>query len=155
MRKIENKGDGSVETIRIGARARTNEGEGWREFEPADIIARMGSSSRPDPVPTSLAFECLGKVAFKGRGYNGYRARFRAIVSIFSVTRPLSEKEKEEQELMSTFQKIPQTWRTVFVDSPNMIPAWDLVTPENQIDTPNSSEHYTYPDYIWIDPPAR
>jgi hypothetical protein len=108
-------------------------------------------------VPTSLAFECLGKVAFKGRVYNGYRARFSAIVSIFSGTRPLSEKEKEkeEQELMSKFQQIPQTWRTVFVDSPNMLPAWDLVTPENQIDKPNSSEHYTYPGYIWIEPPAR
>jgi hypothetical protein len=170
MRKIEINdvtGYGTVETIRIGARAWTNKGGSWREFEPAfdaaEITTRMGSwrymyhdQGPPDPLPASLAFECLGKVSFKGRVYKGYRAPFNAVVSI-SVTGPLSEKEKqkEEQELLSKSQRMSQTWRTVLVDWPSLLPAWDLITPENQLDNPRGSEHYTYPGYIWIEPPAR
>jgi hypothetical protein len=62
-------------------------------------------------MTASLAFEYLDKVSFKGRVYKGYREPFNAVVSIFSVLGPLSEKEKEkeEQELLSKFQHLPQT----------------------------------------------
>jgi hypothetical protein len=63
--------------------------------------------------------------------------------------------EKEEQELLSKFQQMPQMWRTGFVDPTSMLPAWDLITPENQLDDPRSSERYTCSAYIWIEPPAQ
>jgi hypothetical protein len=176
MRMIEihdTPGDGTVETIQIGSRAWTNKGGSWREFEPTldavEMITRTGSVKYmySDQGPTdpahrhgqpSLAshtFECLGKVAFKGRMYNGYRESFEAVVSIFSGPLTEKEKEQEEQESLSKSQHMPQTWHTVFVDWPSMLPAWDLIAPESQLDNPRSSTRYSYPDYIWIEPPAR
>jgi hypothetical protein len=47
----------------------------------------------------------------------------------------------------------PQEWRTVFVDRESMLPAYDLVSQEYQLDNPSHKVQYTYPMDIKIEPP--
>lgn len=71
----------------------------------------------------------------------------------FSLLPPSPRSQEEEQKLLSKLRQMPQEWRTVFVEWPSMLPAYDLVAEENQLDNPRSSVHYTYPDKIKVEPP--
>jgi hypothetical protein len=164
MRQITTNGVpsyGTVETVRVGPRAWSNERaspyvkEEWHEWEPglAEEIysAGMDFSARPDrAVPVDTAFECLGRVELKGKVHIGYRTR---LANAVTTVGPVSE--KDEQELLSRLRQMPQHWRTVLLDWPSMLPAYDIVAQESQLDNPRSSEHYTYPDDIKIEPPLQ
>jgi len=152
MREITN----DVEIIRIGPRAWSSEG-GWHEWEPglAELIygAGMDFSLLPDrAVPLVPVFECLGTIEFKGKAYIGFRARPQK--GSYVVLAPLgSRSQEEEQKLLSKLRQMPQQLRTVFVEWPSMLPAYDLVAEENQLDNLRSGVHYTYPDNIRVEPP--
>src|SRR5215472_10642100 len=162
MRQITNNGVpgyGRVETIRIGERAWSNEGERWSQWEPglAENIYGVDTRSWPPApaVPTDTAFECLGRVEFKGTTYIGYRQPLvKGVVRIVTDSGGRLN-EKEEQEVLSRLYQMPQASRTVFVDWPSMLPAYDIWAPENQLDNPKSSDHYTYPGAISIEAPAH
>jgi hypothetical protein len=149
-------GYGTVELIRIGARAWSNE-TGWREWEPGttQLIygrgAGMDVSVWPDrAVPEKTVFECLGKVEFRGTAYIGYRAKLdKSIVTLGALS------EEDRQKLVSKLQQMPQEWRTVFLDSQSALPAHDLIAAENQLDNPRSKVEYTYPRDIKIEPPVQ
>lgn len=165
MREITNNGVpgyGTAETIRVGQRAWLNAGGwpsdsrwpwGWREWNP--WLMQMNLEKNKDftalgdyPIPADAVFECLGRVEFKGAAYLGYRARLNmAVVTVG----PLSE--ARQQELSRKLQQMPQEWRTVFVDPQSVLPAYDLVAEENQLDSPRSEARYTYPNDIKIEPP--
>jgi len=161
MRQITNNGipgDGTVEIIRVGARAWSNEKEGWLEWGPglAQLIysAGMDFSARPDlAVPANTVFECLGRVKFQGTAYLGYRARFDQAIAV-PVARNTPLSETKQQELSRTLQQMPQEWRTVFIDPQSTLPAHDLVAQENQLDSPRRKVQYTYPNSIKIEPPV-
>jgi len=163
MREITNNGVpgyGTVEVIRVGARAWDRElskGWRWREWEPGlaqEIYghgAGMDVSVWPDrAVPEKAVFECLGRAEFKGTAYIGYRSRLDKVV--LSVD-PVSEADR--QKLLSKLQQMPQEWRTVFLDRQSKLPAHDLVAAENQLDKPRSKLQYSYPNDIKIEPPVQ
>ena len=160
MRQITSNGIpgyGTVETIRVGARAWSKEKEGWQEWEPglAQLIysAGMDFSTRPDrAVPAHTVFECLGRVEFQGTAYLGYRARLDGAIAVAVPSTPLSE--TKQQEFLRKLQEMPQEWRTVFIDPQSTLPAHDLVAQENQLDSPRDKVHYTYPNSIKIEPPV-
>jgi hypothetical protein len=99
-------------------------------------------------IPVDVVFECLGMVEFEGTTYIGYRNRFvwetRIAAAAFSAP-----SETRQQEL----SRKPQGWRTVFVDRESMLPAYDLVSREYQLDNPSHKVQYTYPIDIKIEPP--
>lgn len=66
----------AIETIAVARWAWGNMGGGWEELQPqfaqavsADVAATLGQ-----PVKASGAFECLGKIAYEGHDYLGYRS---------------------------------------------------------------------------------
>ena len=150
----------TVELIRVGRRVWYNQNkEGWREDEHGLAEVMDFVSALPNrAVPPNAAFECLGRVEFKGTTYIGYRARIdqaisRTITSIELHTD--SPSKKDRQDVLSKLEQMPQEWRTVFVDIQNALPAHDLVAAENQPDNPRSSVKYTYPVDIRIEPPVQ
>jgi hypothetical protein len=183
MRVVTNNGVpdyGPTETIQDGQRAWLNEGGGWpwgwREWDtrlddallrarmekiPADDVGARPRIFRVGKdfavvhflllqnyyIPADAVFECLGKVEFEGTTYIGYRNRF-VRARIVEVA-PGASSETRQQEL----SRKPQEWRTVFVDRESMLPAYDLVSQEYQLDNPSHKVQYTYPIDIKIEPP--
>jgi hypothetical protein len=120
--------------------------EGWSEVTAKSIIVIQDVSKHEGP------FTCLGPVVFDGKAYIGYRAR-AAELFVLDVLRPRSEKRQEE---LAAIRHMPQPWRTVLLEASNLLPAYDLLAQERQFDSPSmSSEHYTYPDDIRIEPPVQ
>ena len=163
-RQITNfPGYGTFEIIRVDPRVWSNEKfeidprgwSGWHEWERGEIF---GAGMPDRAVPPNAAFECLGRVEFKGTTYIGYRARFdQAIIQPVSSIVPHTDSpsEKDRQDVLSKLEQMPQEWRTVFVDIQTALPAYDLVAAENQLDNPRSSVQYTYPVDIRIEPPVQ
>jgi hypothetical protein len=175
------RGYGPTETIRIGQRAWLNEAGGWpwgwREWDPRladDLLARMekipadvvGARMRifmegrdfavfhflflqnHDSIPAGAVFECLGKVEFEGTTYIGYRDR--SVTRIIVGVAPSGASSDVGQQDLS---RQPQEWRTVLVDRESMLPAYDLLSQEYQLDNPRHKVQYTYPIDITIEPP--
>lgn len=159
MREITNigaPGYGTVELIRIGPRAWSNE-SGWREWESGlaqEIYGRgagMDVSVWPDrAVPADAVFACLGRVEFKGTAYVGYRAQ---LANVLMTSGPLSE--EKQQKLLSKLRRMPQHWRTVLLDWESALPVHDLVAEENKLENPRSKVQYSYPNDIKIEPPVQ
>jgi hypothetical protein len=154
---------------------------GWREWDPRpadDLLARLQTIPADDvrarmqiffaaarwdtaalrflrlqdlPVLPGDVFECLGRVEFEGTVYLGYRLRFDRVE--FVMAAPRASSETKQEELSRKPQDKPQEWRTVFVDRESMLPAYDLVSHEYQLNNPRDKVQYTYPDNIKIEPP--
>jgi hypothetical protein len=154
---------------------------GWREWDPRpadDLLARLQTIAADDvmartrmifaaagrdstsvrllrlqdrPVLPGDMFECLGRVEFEGAVYLGYRVRFDRVE--FELASAFASRETKQRELSRKPQDKPQDWRTVFVDPQSMLPAYDLVSQENQLGNPRDEVAYTYPSNIKIAPP--
>ena len=160
MREIKSRGVASYETyetIQVGQRAWSSVGGrpwGWREWHPVFMQKLLEGgkdfSTLPDPaIATDDMFECLGRVEFMGTAYLGYRARRETKIATIA-SGPLSG--TKQQELDGKLQQM-LPWRTVFIDPQSMLPAYDLVAQENQLDSPSHKVRYTYPNNITIEPP--
>jgi hypothetical protein len=158
MRQITNDGipgHGTVEIIRVGARAWSKEKDGWHELVPG--VAQLFSPRLDLAVPANTVFECLGRVKFQSTAYLGYRARFNQAIAVpvaVPVARNTPLSETKQQELSRELQEMPQEWRTVFIDTQSTLPAHDLVAQENQLDSPRDKVQYTYPNSMKIEPPV-
>jgi len=138
------------ETIEIGERTWSrwlHQNRGWSEVTAKSVVILIQDSK-------DEAFACLGPVEFSGKTYIGYRAR-AAESFVLDVLRPRSQKARQED--LAAIRRMPQPWRTVLLEPSSLLPAYRfLAQGENQFDSPNmSSEHYTYPDDIRIEPPVR
>jgi hypothetical protein len=138
------------EAIDIGERTWARwprQNEGWSEVKAkaVRIIIRR--------APKDGAFACLGPVEFNGKAYIGYRAR-AAESFVLDVLRPRGEKALQED--LAAIRHMPQPWRTVLLEASSLLPAYDLLAQESQFDSPSmSSEHYTYPEDLRIEPPVQ
>jgi hypothetical protein len=151
---------------------------GWREWDPRpadDLLARLQTIAADDvpartrmifaaagrdstsvrllrlqdrPVLPGDVFECLGRVKFEGAVYLGYRVRFDRVE--FELASAFASSETKQRELSRKPQDKPQDWRTVFFDPQSMLPAYDLVSQENQLGNPRDKAQYTYPNNIRI-----
>jgi hypothetical protein len=163
MREITTNGVpgyGAFITIRVGQRAWTKMGLwpwSWREWEPGSMQTALEerkdfSTLSDHPIPADAVFECLGRVEYRGTAYRGYRARRNKTI-VMSIVPNTGSSEAQQQELLRKLQQMPMEWQTVFVDPERMLPVYDLVARENQLDSPRSQVQYVYPDRIRINPP--
>jgi hypothetical protein len=132
------------ETILVGETMWTNELTflgllpwGWQVTGVGPLLLSGDLDHDVRAVPAA-PFECLGTVEFGGATYIGYRTR--------------SDETKPQQ--MALQKMLLHEWRTVFVDPQSTLPAYDLVTPENELDSPRNKVRYIYPNDITIEPPV-
>jgi hypothetical protein len=133
------------ETILVGETMWTNELTflgfllpwGWQVTGVGPLLLSGDLDHDVRAVPAA-PFECLGTVEFGGATYIGYRTR--------------SDETKPQQ--MALQKMLLHEWRTVFVDPQSTLPAHDLVTPENELDSPRNKVRYIYPNDITIEPPV-
>jgi hypothetical protein len=138
-------GYGWFETILVGETMWTNELTflgfllpwGWQVTGVGPLLLSGDLDHDVMAIPAA-PFACLGTVELSGATYIGYRAR--------------SDETKPQQ--MALQKMLPHEWRTVFVDPQSRLPAFDLVTPENELDSPRNKVRYTYPNDITIEPPV-
>ena len=115
---------GHIETISIGQWAWTSDGESWEEMKPnvAKVI-EMDVARMSAPAAVNANFTCLGKVAYEGKDYAGYRAD--------------PGKGDDGAELAAT----------VYVDEATGLPAYNIVAPTAD-GKPRLKAAYAYGDDI-------
>ena len=144
--------------VRIGPRAWANWTPfpwGWGEEYPDPRLMQMKLGASADaaaalnlPPPV---YACLGRVAFAGTAYLGYRVRLENAIVAMSFNG--ATRETRDRELERKLAQMPQKWRTVLVDPESRLPAYAIVAEQDQLDNPSSKVRYTYPNAIDITPP--
>ena len=122
---------GHVETISIGQWAWGSDSDGsWTEHKPnvAQMIA-LDVAKMAAPQTVGANFSCLGKVAFEGKDYTGYRAD--------------PGKGEDGVELAAT----------VYVDVATGMPAHNIVAPTSGGGPNRLKAAYTYDDDIAVEAP--
>lgn len=121
---------GRIETISIGQWAWGSDSDGaWSEHKPN--VARMievDVQAMAGPQAVAANFTCLGKVAYEGKEYTGYRAD--------------PGKGDDGVELAAI----------IYVDASGM-PAFNIVAPTAEGGAPRLKAVYTYGDDISVEPP--
>jgi hypothetical protein len=118
MREITTNGVpgyGASETIRVGQWAWSGARVlpwTWHEWDPGSMQIVLEKSKdfstlSDHPIAAETVFECLGRVAYKGTTYLGYRARLdKAIVSVFIPNTASSE--AQQQALARRLEQMPR-----------------------------------------------
>jgi hypothetical protein len=145
-------GEGPIETIQIGSRTWERAGKKWVEYGFAQKTPR--EMPPPEALPPDTTFACLDAVAFEGATYIGYQISFRS-TRVMVATFGTSMSKMQEEEALKTLKEAPPTWRTILMDRETRLPAFDLITPTSQLDSPKSKTHYTYPRDLTIEPPVQ
>lgn len=132
-----------METIAIGDKVWTNQGQGWTEvpqnFAQA-ITAQLKQQVSP-PTQNKTAYECLGETEFEGTTYLAYKGRLPV---------PVEERAKGEPEKAAG----PDNVQTVYVDAETGLPVRNIVT-EGDSDKRVFDSTFSRPSNIEIDqPPA-
>jgi hypothetical protein len=131
--------------IKIGNRAWYRIEGAWHE-RPGELGLFTVFMSGPD----GRTFACLGPVDYAGKTYAGYRATGgnpKAMASL--VPREIA------LEIESELRQRPQLLETILVDRDTGFLAYEIVAPQNELGQARSRTHYTYPNNITIEPPAR
>ncbi len=107
-----------METIAIGDKVWSNQGQGWAEVPKnfADEIAKQLKQSVAEPSKSKVDYGCLGDKEFEGKTYAAYAA-----------TLPAEEGAKNEAAPKPNIQ-------TLYVDKATGLPARNIVA---QADTPD------------------
>ncbi len=65
-----------METIAIGNKVWSNQGQGWSEVPAnfAEVITKQLRDTVAEPSKSTLAYECLGEATFEGKSYLAYKA---------------------------------------------------------------------------------
>ena len=126
-----------VETIAIARWAWGTMGGGWEELQPqfAQSITSHVHETLVAPLQITADFSCLGKVAFEGTEYVGYRA---AQPSTLATAEP----------------NAPALARTLYVDAANGLPMRNVVAKLDGSEPPVFVGRYAYPTDIAIEAPV-
>jgi hypothetical protein len=129
----------AVESIVVGQKAWTNNGEGWKESPPAeaDQLVQFMIKSVAQVYQEVGKFECVGAETIEGRELRGYRG----------VDEPPPGVKKTDE--MTNNEAV----RMVYLDPATGLPARSLLARKGFLDKPLFQEIYTYPDKIDIEPP--
>lgn len=132
-----------METIAIGNKVWSNQGQGWAEVPAnfAEAITKQLKATVAEPSKSTLAYECLGEVTFEGKGYLAYKA----------VLSPVAEErakgEPEKKPAVSNVQ-------TLYVDKDTGLPVRNVVTRSDAPDTRLFDGTFSTPHDIAIDAPG-
>ncbi|WP_439543854.1 hypothetical protein [Hyphomicrobium sp.] len=130
-----------VESIVVGDKAWTNNGEGWKASpsHEADQLVQFMIKSIAQVYQEVGKFECTGLETIEGKELRGYRGLDEPPPSAPGA--PPAEKMKNEAV------------RMVYLDPVTGLPARSILARPGYLDKPIFKEVYTYPDSIVIEPP--
>jgi hypothetical protein len=133
--------DKPVESIVVGDKAWTNNGDGWKEAPPreAEQLVQYMIKSIAQVYQEVGKFECLGTEMLDGQEVRAYRGLDDA-----PKAKP-GEKAAQKNEAV----------RIVYLDVKTGLPARSIFARQGHLDKPIFKEIYTYPDHIVIEPPAN
>ncbi|MCC7253985.1 hypothetical protein [Hyphomicrobium sp.] len=131
----------AVESIVVGEKAWTNNGEGWKEAPSgeADQLVQYMIRSIAQVYQEVGKFECIGTETVEGRELRGYRG----------IDEPPPGVPGKKTEPTTKNEAV----RLVYLDPKTGLPARSLLARPGYLDKPIFQEIYTYPDKIDIEPP--
>jgi hypothetical protein len=131
----------AVESIVVGDKAWTNNGEGWKQSPPAeaDQLVQFMIKSIAQVYQEVGKFECTGLETIDGRELRGYRG--------LDEPPPSAPGQKPEEKIKN------EAIRMVYLDPKTGLPARSMLGRPGHMDKPIFMEVYTYPDTIVIEPP--
>lgn len=106
-----------METIAIGDRVWSTQGQGWTEVPKnfAEAITGQLKQQMAPPTSTTTTYECLGETEFEGKTYLAYKGNLPA---------PVEERAKSEPDKAPG----PDNVQTIYVDKETGLPARNVVT---------------------------
>lgn len=106
-----------METIAIGGKVWSNQGQGWSEVPAnfAEVIARQLKESVAEPSKSKVDYQCLGETTFEGKSYLAYKATLPAVAD--ERTKGEAEKAAEAANL-----------QTLYIDKESGLPVRNIVT---------------------------
>ncbi len=133
----------AVESIVVGEKAWTNNGDGWKEASAGetDQLVQYMIKSIAQVYQEVGKFECVGTEMVEGRELRGYRG-------IDEAPKPPPGKDGGQ----ATFTR-NEAVRMVYLDPKTGLPARSIMARQGFLDKPLYKEVYTYPDNIEIEAP--
>lgn len=130
-----------VESIVVGDKAWTNNGEGWKQAPPgeADQLVQYMIKSIAQVYQEVGKFECTGTETIDGRELRGYRG----------IDEPPPGPPGKKTEPTTKNEAV----RMVYLDPATGLPARSILARKEFLNKPIFQEVYTYPDKIEIEPP--
>lgn len=127
-----------METIAIGEKVWSNQGQGWAEVPKnfADEITKQLKQSVADPSKSKVDYNCLGDKDLDGKTYAAYAANL-----------PVEEQAKNEAPVRANVQ-------TLYVDKTTGLPVRNIVA---QVDAPDKrlfDGTFSKPDALDIKEPS-
>lgn len=106
-----------METIAIGDRVWSTQGQGWTEVPRnfAEAIAGQLKQQMAPPTSPTTKYECLGETEFEGKTYTAYEGKLPA---------PVEERAKNEPDGAPK----PDNVQTIYVDKDTGLPVRNIVT---------------------------
>lgn len=133
--------DKSVESIVVGDKAWTNNGDGWTEAPSgeAEQLVQYMIKSIAQVYQEVGKFECTGVETIDGQKLRGYRG----------LDEPPEGPPGKKTEPTTKNEAV----RMVYLDPETGLPARSLLARPGFLDKPIFKEVYSYPDKIEIEPP--
>ncbi|WP_295559580.1 hypothetical protein [uncultured Hyphomicrobium sp.] len=132
-----------VESIVVGDKAWTNNGDGWKESptQEAEQLVQFMINSIAQVYQEVGKFECTGLETIEGRELRGYRG----------LNEPPPGIPGKKTTEGTTTQN--EAVRMVYLDPKTGLPARSIFARAGHLDKPIFKEVYLYPDKIEIEPP--
>ena len=132
-----------METIAIGPKVWTNQGQGWTEVPQnfAEAITGQLKEQVSPPAKNDTNYECLGETEFEGKTYVAYKGRLRV---------PAEERPKGAPELPPQ----PDNVQTVYIDKETGLPARNIVTKADEPDQRLFDSTFSTPANVVINAPG-
>jgi hypothetical protein len=132
-----------METIAIGGKVWSNQGQGWTEVPAnfAEVISKQLRESVAEPSKSKLDYDCLGEATFEGKSYLAYKAALPPVVE---------EKAKNEPEKAAE----PANVQTLYVDKATGLPVRNIVTKGDGSDKRLFDGTFSTPSDISINAPG-
>lgn len=132
-----------METIAIGSKVWSNQGQGWSEVPAnfAETITKQLKESVAEPSKSTLAYECLGEQTFEGKPYLAYKATLPAAAE---------EQAKGEAKKATEVANV----QTVYIDKQSGLPVRNVVTKGESSDTRLFDGTFSMPEDIAIKAPG-
>ncbi|WP_334149767.1 hypothetical protein [Hyphomicrobium sp.] len=133
----------TMETIAIGNKVWSNQGQGWTEVPAnfAEAISQQLKESVGEPSKSKLAYECLGETTFEGKPYLAYKA----------VLSPVAE-----EAVKGNRAKPAETagTQTLYIDKVSGLPVRNVVTKDDGSDKRLFDGTFSLPDDLRIEAPG-
>jgi len=133
----------TMETIAIGSKVWSNQGQGWSEVPAnfAEAISQQLKESVAEPSKSKLAYECLGETTFEGKPYLAYKAVLPPVAEEAVKANPASPAETAGTQ-------------TLYVDKVSGLPVRNVVTKDDGSDKRLFDGTFSLPADLRIEAPG-